>query len=403
MASVVEMQEERAHIFEQLKALNDRVQDDKRDFSAEEQSNWDKGNQDMEVLSEKIESKKKEERIEQLRRDIEDNEPKWYTAPQSAEDAFLAEWTDVLRGNTRAIEVGFSREDIRAVEKRDLLTSGTGANVIPVSFRRTLVEYLIENAAIRQTNATVLVTQSGEALRIPKVTALPTGGIIAEAALKTESDPTFAQVTLDAYKYARLVQLSEEFVQDEVVNVLDFLARAFGQALGNASGAHFVTGTGTNEPRGVQVAASAGVTGGAGTGTSVTGDLLIDLMHSVVSGYRSQSYWFMKDSTAASVRKLKTTDGQYIWQTGLQAGMPDLLLGRPVVTDPNMPAMAVNAKSILFGDFRGYFIRDVGSFRFERSDDFAFANDLVTFRAVLRTDGDLVDENAIKAYQNGAS
>jgi HK97 family phage major capsid protein len=75
-----------------------------------------------------------------------------------------------------------------------------------------------------------------------------------------------------------------------------------------------------------------------------------------------------------------------------------------VITDPSMPAMAANAYSILFGDFaRHYVIRDVQGVRFERSDDFAFANDLVTLRALLRTEGTRVDLNAVKAYRNSAS
>lgn len=71
--------------------------------------------------------------------------------------------------------------------------------------------------------------------------------------------------------------------------------------------------------------------------------------------------------------------------------------------DPSVAAPGANAKSIAFGDFSGYYIRDVGSVRFERSDDFAIGSDLVTFRAVLRTDGDLVDANSVKVGQFAAT
>jgi HK97 family phage major capsid protein len=79
-----------------------------------------------------------------------------------------------------------------------------------------------------------------------------------------------------------------------------------------------------------------------------------------------------------------------------------MLLGRPVVIDPNVAAPGANAKSVVFGDFSAYYIRDVRGVRFERSDDFTFANDLVSFRAILRTDGDLVDESAVKVGQLAA-
>ena len=66
--------------------------------------------------------------------------------------------------------------------------------------------------------------------------------------------------------------------------------------------------------------------------------------------------------------------------------------------------MAINAYSILFGDFaRHYVIRDVVGIRFEASADYAFNTDQVTFRALLRTDGKRVDLTAVKAYRNGAS
>ncbi len=86
-----------------------------------------------------------------------------------------------------------------------------------------------------------------------------------------------------------------------------------------------------------------------------------------------------------------------------QQGQPDTLLGRPVIVDPNMPSMEAGAKSILFGDFSGYYIRDVGSIRIERSNDFKFDTDVVTFRTIMRTDGDLIDANCVKAYQNSAT
>ena len=87
--------------------------------------------------------------------------------------------------------------------------------------------------------------------------------------------------------------------------------------------------------------------------------------------------------------------------------MPDTLLGKPVVTDPNMAVMAANAYSIAFGDFGQYFIiRDVAGVRFERSDDFRFGNDLVAFRVILRTDSKQVvngANGAVKFYRNSAT
>lgn len=401
MASLNEMRAERARIFEEIKALNERAESEDRDFTGEEQETYDRMNAEIDDLAKEISSTERTERIASVRASLErvDNPPR---TGNTIEDDFLSRWQRFLNGETHRFEVTYTAADVRAAEQRDLLTSTAGAP-IPTSFVRSLREHLIENSAIRQTNTTVITTQSGEDLQVPKTTAHPTATLIGEAAAITENDPTLDLVTLQSFKYANLAQLSREFVQDEAVNVLEYLARHNGIAIGNASGAHFVTGTGTGQPRGVQTAAGVGVTGATGQTTTVTSDDLIDLFHSVVSGYRIRSFWLMNDATVATVRKLKDGNQQYLWQPGLQADQPDLLLGRPVVDDPNMPEMAANAKSILFGDFSGYYIRDVGSVAFERSDEFAFNTDLVTFRAIARTDGDLVDENSVKAYQNSAT
>lgn len=398
--TIVEMKEERARVFEQLKALVDSTDAEEREFNGEEQAAYDKMNAEMDELAKNISKAEKDERVETLRKSLVTSKTPKEQGPRSPDEELWDKARAFCMGETRHLEV-----PIR--EQRDLLTTGTGANAIPVSFVRSLREHLIDNSAIRQTNATVLNTDGGEPLKIPKTTTHPTAGIIGEAAAITESDPVLGQVTLDSYKYAYTQQLSREFVTDEVVNVLEYLSRISGTALGNGSGAHFVTGTGSAQPNGVVTAAVAAaaniVTGATGTTTTVASDSLIDLYHKPVTGYRANSWWMMRDATVAAVRKIKETTGQYLWQPGLQVGQPDTLLGRPVVADPNVAAMAANAYSIVFGDFSTYYIRDVGPVLFERSDDFAFSTDLVTFRAILRTDGDLVDTNGIALYRNSAT
>lgn len=398
--TIVEMKEERARVFEQLKALNDSVLAEEREFNGEEEAAYDKMNAEMDQLALDISKAEKDERIETLRKSLVDNKTPKAQGPRTPDEELWDKARAFCLGETKHLEVPFA-------EQRDLLTTGTGANAIPVSFVRSLREHLIDNSAMRQTNATVLTTEGGEPLKVPKTTTHPTAGIIGEAATITESDPVLGQVTLDSYKYAYTQQLSREFVTDEVVNVLEYLSRISGTALGNGSGAHFVTGTGSAQPNGVVTAAIAAasniVTGATGTTTTVTSDSLIDLYHKPVTGYRANSWWMMRDATVAAVRKIKETTGQYLWQPGLQVGQPDTLLGRPVVADPNVAAMAANAYSIVFGDFSTYYIRDVGPVLFERSDDFAFATDLVTFRAILRTDGDLIDTNGIALYRNSAT
>lgn len=298
------------------------------------------------------------------------------------------------------------------MEQHDL-TKGTataGAELIPTGFVRTLYEHLVASAGVRQTNATVYTTTSGENLLIPK-TATHGGNatIIAEGVAGAESDPTFGQVTIGSFKYFKIIDISRELLEDSAIDVVGYLARAMGTAMGLGNGAHLVTGTGTGQPQGIANAPS-GITGPVGTtltfGLSTAGngpaDGLIDLYHNVVSGYRTRGWWIMNDLTAAVIRKFKTGGAlfDYLWQPGLTAGAPDTIMGRPVVTDPTMAVPAANAVSVGFGDFSAYYaIRDVVGLRFERSDESKFATDQVAFRGILRTDARQVVNGAAGAVK----
>jgi HK97 family phage major capsid protein len=295
------------------------------------------------------------------------------------------------------------------------LTKGTatdGAELIPTGFVRTLQEHLIEVNGVRRTNAQVFTTSSGENLLVPATTTHGTATLVAEGGAFLENDAQFKQVTMAAYKFGQMVQVSTELIQDSAINLLEYLGRAAGIAIGTVTGTYNVTGTGTAQPEGIANSPTAGVTGGAGTGLTVSANSLIDLYHSVVTGYRARGYWVMNDSTAAYIRKLRDDTGgsglgNLLWQPGMQAGQPDTLFGRPVVTDPAMAAQAINAYSIAFGDFSSYFaFRDVNTVTFDRSDDFAFSTGLVSFRSSLRTDSkQLINgaSGAVKFYRNGAS
>ena len=123
---------------------------------------------------------------------------------------------------------------------------------------------MIETAAIRQTNVTVLRTQSGGDINVPKTTAHGTTGIVAEGAAVAEADPTFAAVTLQAFKYGVMIQVSTELINDSGVDLVGYLARQAGRAIGNASGGHFITGDGSSKPNGALTTSTLGVTGGTG-------------------------------------------------------------------------------------------------------------------------------------------
>ena len=411
-ALIDQLIETRARAWEAAKEINERSIADGADgtLTAEDQAAWDKANSDIDALDTRVKALVD---AEQRSRDLEASlkpfgvDERKSDGDGTVEDREAAEVRKFLAGETRSLNV--SPKGSRSfAEARDLskLSAGAGANTVKTSFHDKLVAHMIEVSGVLNAGPTVLQTTSGEQIQVPKTTSHSTAALIAEAGTLTESDPAFGQVPLDAYKYAFSVQVSTELVTDTSVDLLGYLAMQAGRACGNALGTHLVTGSGSSQPNGIVTAATTGVTSGTGVTGGFTADNLIDLYFAVIAPYRNSTScaWIMRDATLARVRKLKDLNDQYLWQPSYQVGAPDALLGKPVYTDPNVAATALDAKSVLFGDISQYYVRLAGGVRFERSDEFAFQNDLVTFRAILRGDGDLVDTTgAVKVFVGAAS
>ncbi|MET7514067.1 phage major capsid protein [Streptomyces sp. NPDC005480] len=395
------LQERRLNVWEQAKALLDAAETDKRELSADEEQSYQRLNADLDKIDERVKAfQEGEQRSSDAEAAFADLLAKPVTRQQDTDQGEAAKVRAWLTGQAgRSYDVR-SDEPMPLNTRLTKLSAAAGAATVPVSFYNQLVQHMTENSGVLATGPTVLRTATGEQLQVPKTTAhSANAGIVAEQGPLTANEPTFGQVSLDAYKYGFLLQVSHELANDTAVDLLGYLAMQAGRALGNGFGAHLVTGTGSSQPNGVLTASTMGVTGGAGA--APTSDNLIDMYHSVIAPYRSGNSvaWLMRDATVAAVRKIKDTTNQYVWQPGLTAGVPDTILGKPLYTDPNMPAVGAAAKSVLFGDFSTYFVRQVEAIRFERSDDYAFNTDLITYRAILRGDGDQVDTTgAIKHY-----
>jgi HK97 family phage major capsid protein len=410
LESLVEARQKAWH---EAKALMTRATDEKRELDGEEQAQLDRIWSDIDakdVQIKDITARAQSERETDIAREAYADLVRPVEAPVvDAVDAFL-------RGQTSArfidIDIRKAAAEKRAIragagvkELRDLsTTAAAGGNTIPTSFERTLYDFLETVSGVRQI-AQVITTTGGENLDLPKVASHGTAAIVGEGTAIAEADPSFAKVTLGAWKFGQLLQMSAELLQDSGVDIVGFAAADMGRALGRVTGAAYATGTGSNQPQGVMTSIGTGVTGGTGVAGVPTIANLTDLVYSLGDpGYRANASFLMRDATAGKIRNLVNTSGDFLWQPSVQAGQPDRLLGFPVVTDPNIAATAVNANSVAFGDFQaGFVIRDAGSIRIDRSDDFAFSADLATWRAVLRTDSDLRDANAIKLYRGGTA
>lgn len=401
---IKQIHERRNFLWEQAKGLLDAAEARKEDLAGEDEQTWQRLNNEIDQIDVRVKSLLD---AEQRTKDADEAFRSLLAKPEPLErkgteaDSELRRWA---RGEMRGFDVAAPE----GVAFRDL-TKGTataGGNTVPTTFYGQLMAHLIEVSGIMMAGPTVLNTASGETIEMPVTTAFSSAALTAEATALTESDPAFAKRSLGAYKYGVLLQTSSELLSDTGVDLQGFLSMQAGRALGNAFGTHAVTGDGSSKPTGVMVTATTGMTGATSVAGAFTADDLIDLYYSVISPYRNSSScgWLMRDATLGAARKLKDQQGQYLWQPSIQVGIPDQLLGKPVHTDPNVAAVGLSAKSVGFGDFSQYFVRMAGGVRFERSDDYAFNTDLVTYRAIIRADGLLVDQTgAVKVFAGGAS
>lgn len=397
--TVKRLLERRASLVTQMREVAERAVDEGRDMSAEEDRQFTEMNAEVDALQKRADAmlegekraKETEESFAKLSGKRQEREPE-----QSK-----------LNDELRAFMTGQGGREFVVptigAEKRDLSTSSSG--VIDTGFRAQLWEYMVENAGVLSTGVDLLQTASGETIKLPRVTAHSSVASVTEGAAITESDPTLGSVNSTVSKEGYVVQISRELIDDTGVDLQGYLARSAGRALGNAVGAAAVTAAVAAASAGATTAAGELTTLGAQSTAGKGFDYLITLFHSVIAPYRASSScaWLTSDAGAAMIRKVKSGDGVYAWQPAVTVGQPDTILGKPVYIDTNVADPAANAESVLFGDWRSLVVRIAGGTRFERSDDYAFNADLVTFRALIRHGSVSVDANALKSLTHPAA
>jgi HK97 family phage major capsid protein len=294
----------------------------------------------------------------------------------------------------RAIARGEVRSHEFTREMRAALTPS--ANTVGQSFYDQVFQIATLVGPMLQTSE-VFNTASGEALVLPTVTAISTSGSVAAGGTVSESNPTFSSLTLNAYKYGAIVNVANELVTDAGFNLTGYIAQELGTSLG--------VQTNTVLTNSLVSAAGSVVTGGTGVSGAATYENLIDLVYGIEAGARvlPNLGFMMAKSGIAAARKLKDGNGSYIWTNSAVAGQPAQLLGYDVYENPAIPAVAVGAKSVLFGHLPSFKARVAGGVQVAQSTDFAFNTDVTAYRGLIRVDGGLTHATHIGYFKGGAS
>lgn len=404
------LRQQRAALAQQARTILDEA--GSNPLSSEQREKWDKVMADVDGMKVRIDAEERQLSLDSsLEGSIrEPNKPEVRNEPQVAEtrdarlanEEYKAAFREYLAGGFEGLAPEQRRliADLRNPELRaqGVASAGIGGATVPTGFRNQLMEAMKAFGGVRTAGATVLSTDAGNTLPIPTVNeTAQTGELVAENTAVTAQDATFSSVSLLAYKYSsKTILVSFELLQDSAIDITGYIAEALGTRLGRIQNTHFTTGTGSSQPQGVVTGSTSGKT--AASATAITYLELIDLMHSVDPAHRGNAKFMMNDLTLAAIKKLQDTTGRPLWLPGVAVGEPDTLLGKPYVINQDMATIATAAKTVLFGDFKYYHVRDVMDVQLFRITDKYIEQGSVGFLAYLRSDGKMVNpgSNPIK-------
>ena len=379
--TIIELRAKRNKAWEAAKAFAETHTTDRGTLSAEDNATYERMEQEIVDLGKEIQRRERQEAMDaELNKPV--NKP-LTTSPDGAKgkksgrasNEYKEDFGRHLRGKAPIHNVLSESVD------------ADGGYLVPEEFERQIVQGLDEANIIRSL-AKVITTAHDR--KIPIAVGHSVANWTAENAAFTESNPTFGQTQIDAFKLTDLVRVSTELLQDSEFDVESYISAEFARAFGVAEEQAFCVGTGTNQPTGIFTANGGQVGVTTGSATAITVDDLISLIYSLKAPYRKNAKFLMNDATVSLIRKLKDGNGAYLWQPSVQAGEPDKLLGYDLYTSPYVPTVAGGALTIAFGDFKNYWIGDRGGRTTQRLNELYATNGQIGFVATERVDGKVI-------------
>lgn len=298
---------------------------------------------------------------------------------------------DIMHGNH--IDLGSDSREARALSA---VTGATGAFTVPVGFMNRVEVGLKDYSGVLRAGVEIMRTDSG--IDLPWPTANDTnneGEQIEENQTTTEGpDNIFGTTTLKAFMFStRQMIIPRVLLQDTGIDIEGLLAQLASERLGRIINRRLTTGNGANQPQGIVNGSTLGRT--AAASTAISYDELVDLQTSIDEAYEPDAGWMFNKSTFGILRKLKDSDGRPIWMPAMNSGMaggaPGLLLDKPYYKNMHMATPASGVRSVLYGQFSKYKVRQVSSLALVRLDERYAEKFQVAFLGFARVDGRLLD------------
>lgn len=390
--TIIEMREKRAKLWNTMEGFLDTHRNGKGVLSAEDDATYSAMEQDLNDLSNEIRRMERRDAIEaELNKPVDKPLTGMPEKPGNA---------DEKKGRaSNAYKEDFGRHLRGKAPIHNVLSESTdsdGGYLVPEEFEHDIVAGLDAVNVVRSI-AKVITTQNDR--KIPISVGHSVANWTAESAAFTESNPTFGQKEIDAYKLTDLIRISVELLQDAAFPLEEYIANEFARAFGAAEEEAFCVGNGTGRPTGIFTANGGKVGVTAAASNAIVADELINLVYALKAPYRRNAKFLMNDATISAIRKLKDGNGVYLWQPSLQAGEPDKLLGYDLYTSPYVPTMESSAYTVAFGDFQNYWIGDRAGRTVQRLNELYATNGQIGYVATERVDGKVILAEGIQLLQ----
>jgi HK97 family phage major capsid protein len=397
------LHEQRASLHAEMLASVGKAEQEGRDFTAEEQQEFDRQVETMHELEHR--TRRAEQLYAQdhdvqkalhspieLRAGIDDEAPETL-AEYRTQTITTGRMHDSPEYRNAFFKYVTSRSvaDLDVEEHRVLsrASNPAGGFTVPTSFQRRLLEARRFLGSFEELSNTIRTT-SGEAMPHPVVSAFGSAVWTSENSGFTPSDDTFDQVTLNAFKASTKVIVSEELLQDSAFDLEAYLARQFGLRFRVLEESAYINGDGAGKPLGINHTTSgvATTTAAVGNATSFNYTAIVTLVFALPSQYRQNASFVLSDTTARGLYLMLDGSQRPIWNVDVTSDGGNRLLGYPVYTHPDMPASAANARSAMFGDWElAYTTRRVAGIGLHRQNELHSDNGQIGFRAWERVDG----------------
>lgn len=382
MSKILEMIQKRNAAWNAAKAYVESKQDKDGLLSEEDAKVYDELEQKVKDFSVQIDRLKEMEMMDkELSKPVAspikekpmnvDSDEKARRARDEYKDAML----EALRSNFRRVS--------------NVLSEGIdsdGGYLVPEEYDKRLIETL-EEENIMRTLGHIIKTEGNHKINIAATN--PAAAWIEEGGALSFGESKFKQILLDAHKLHVAIKVTEELLYDNAFSLDTYIIRQFGKALANAEEDAFLNGDGVSKPTGIFNATEGGTF--MPEITTIKSDDIINLVHALKRPYRKNASFILNDKIIASIRKLKDSNGAYIWQPSYQEGEPDRLLGYKVYTSAFAPE-----KAIAFGDFSYYNIGDRGTRSFQELKELFAGNGMIGYVAKERVDGKLILKEAVQ-------